>query len=161
MTDDTGRPDNERVDAEEDADPTAPTVTDRLAALVRSPQDTGSIKLLWRETFALDRWWFVPVGQPGQWSPAAAPIEGTNMLLAFTTAPRARQFAVDQELVGEGAPFEALAIPPADVVANASDYVMAGIAAVIVDPQTSGHFAPMERLAPMWAELHGEAPPDA
>ncbi|HET8601203.1 MAG TPA: hypothetical protein VFL99_12815, partial [Segeticoccus sp.] len=136
------------------------TITDHLARRVAAtPEDTSTVKKLWDETFGLERWWFVPMGEPGQWTPAATPIQGQNMLLGFTTRERALDFAQTQGFVADEQVIDQLAMSPADVVAHVTDYESSGIEALIMDADTTGYFAPLEHLPKMWSQLQGPLEP--
>lgn len=131
-------------------DSPAPSDTDRLAAQVTGPEDQVGMTALWRLTMGLDHWWFVAVGEPGMESPAAAEIEGQLMLLTFTNSERARDFAVQQEMIGPADDLNAIALPPAEVVASSGSYLSAGITGLMFDPHISGFFIPSEQLPVVW-----------
>lgn len=128
----------------------APSETDRLAAQVTGPEDQVGMTALWRLTMGLDHWWFVAVGEPGLESPAAAEIDDQLMLLTFTNAERARDFAVQQEMIGPADDLNAIALPPAEVVASSEAYLSAGIGGLMFDPHISGFFIPSEQLPVVW-----------
>ncbi|QDO88075.1 hypothetical protein FNH13_06710 [Ornithinimicrobium ciconiae] len=131
-------------------DAPAPSETDRLAAQVTGPEDQVGMTALWRLTMGLDHWWFVAVGEQGNESPAAAEIEGQLMLLTFTNSERARDFAVQQEMIAATDDLNAIALPPAEVVASSGSYLSASIAGLMFDPHISGFFIPSEQLPVVW-----------
>lgn len=128
--------------------------TDLLAARVTGPEDHVGMTALWRLTMDLGHWWFIAVGDEGQESPAAAVIQEQLMLLAFTTAERARHFAVENGMIGEGEDLRAIALPPAEVVESAQIYQESGIAGLMFDPHIAGYFIPSEQLPVVWDAVH-------
>lgn len=151
MTDVNNSPPGDASDgADAGSEAPAPSETDRLAAQVTGPEDQVGMTALWRLTMGLDHWWFVAVGEPGTESPAAAEIDGRLMLLTFTNSDRARDFAVQQEMIGPTDDLNAIALPPAEVVASSGSYLGAGIAGLMFDPHISGFFIPSEQLPVVW-----------
>lgn len=124
--------------------------TDLLAARVTGPEDQIGMTALWRLTMDLEHWWFIAVGDEGEESPAAAVIQDQLMLLTFTTADRARQFAVDNGMIREEDDLRAIALTPVEVVESAQIYEESGIAGLMFDPHISGYFIPSEQLPVVW-----------
>lgn len=124
--------------------------TDRLAAEVADADDQAGMVNLWRETMSLGHWWFIAVGEVGAESPAAAEINGQLMLLAFTESERARNFAVLQQMIGPDDDLNAIALPPAEVVASAAAYRAAAIDGLMFDAHISGFSIPSEQLQTVW-----------
>lgn len=131
--------------------------TDRLAARVTGPEDQVGMTALWRLTMDLEHWWFIAVGDAGEESPAAAVIESQLMLLTFTTAERAREFAVDNGMIGAEDDLRAIALPPLEVVESAQTYQDAGIGGLMFDPHIAGYFIPTEQLPVVWDAVHSTA----
>lgn len=132
------------------------TETDILAARVAGPHDQEGMTALWRATMDLGHWWFVAVGEPGAESPAAAQIDDQLMLLTFTSAERARHFAVQNEMIGADEDLRAIALAPAEVVDSAQTYSEAGIGGLMFDPHLAGYFMPSEQLPVVWDALRGD-----
>ncbi len=126
------------------------TETDVLAARVTGPEDHDGMTQLWRATMGLGHWWFVAVGETGAESPAAAQIDGQMMLLTFTSAERARHFAVQNEMVGPDEDLRAIALTPRELVDSSTTYADAGIAGLMFDPHLSGYFIPTDQLPVVW-----------
>lgn len=135
--------------------------SDRLAAQVTGPGDHVGMTALWRLTMGLELWWFVAVGERGDESPAAVTIDGREMVPAFTSAQRARHYAVEQGLVGPADVLRAYALPPAQVVAAAEDYRRAGVSGLMFDPHLAGYFIPCEQLPVVWDAVMSTADPGA
>lgn len=135
------------------------TDTDRLAAQVTGPEDQVGMTALWRLTMDLEHWWFIAVGDEdsGLESPAAAVIECQLMLMTFTTAERARQFAVDNRMIQPEDDLRAIALPPLEVVESAQTYHDAGIGGLMFDPHIAGYFIPTEQLPVVWDAVHSTA----
>ncbi|WP_462417278.1 hypothetical protein [Kytococcus sp. Marseille-QA3725] len=133
----------------------APNETDRLHELSRDSADHDAITDLWKAGFALPRWWFLPAGPEGAVAPVAAEIEGTMMLLGFTSSERARHFAVEQGMSDPEEPADLLAKQPADIVRGADDFIASGVEGIVMDVHISGWFAPFEGLSPMWRRVTG------
>ena len=72
------------------------------------------------------------------------------MLLTFTNSERARDFAVQQEMIAATDDLNAIALPPAEVVASSGSYLSASIAGLMFDPHISGFFIPSEQLPVVW-----------
>lgn len=139
--------------------PTSPTHTDELAQrLASTPEDMTTVKELWRETFELERWWFVPAIGPED-APAAVPVHGQKMLLGFTTRERAVDFARAQGFSTDDAVIDGLSLPPREVVTHVSTYQDTGVEALIMDADTTGYFAPLAHLRNMWGQLMGPLEP--
>lgn len=138
------------------ADVPARSETDILAAQVAGPDDRAHMTQLWRATMDLGHWWFIAVGDEGLESPAAAVIQDQLMLLTFTTADRARHFAVENQMIAADDDLRAIALSPAEVVESAGVYHEAGIAGLMFDPHLSGYFIPTEQLPVVWDAVRGD-----
>lgn len=132
------------------------TETDVLAGRVAGPHDQEGMTALWRATMDLGHWWFVAVGEVGEESPAAAQIDDQMMLLTFTSAERARHFAVQNGMIGADDDLRAIALAPEDVVQSAQTYSDAGIAGLMFDPHLAGYFMPSDQLPVVWEALRPE-----
>ena len=139
------------------ADAPAQSETDLLAARVSGPEDHVGMTSLWRLTMDLEHWWFIAVGDEGMESPAAAVIQDQLMLLAFTTAERARHFAVENSMVAPEEDLRAIALTPREVVESATTYHDAGIGGLMFDPHIAGYFIPSEQLPVVWDAVHSTA----
>lgn len=131
--------------------------TDRLAAEVTGPDDQVGMTALWRLTMSLDHWWFIAVGDEGLESPAAATIEDQLMVLTFTAAERARDFAVKNGMIGPEEDLRAIALPPREVVESAETYRQAGIGGLMFDPHIAGYFIPTGQLPVVWDAVYSTA----
>lgn len=123
---------------------------DRLVAQVQGPDDQVGMAALWRVAMHLQNWWFIAVGEEGLESPAAAEVDGQLVLLAFTDAHRARFFAVQQQMIEEGADLAAIALPPVQVVESAADYLSADIQGLMFDSNISGFYLPVDQMRTLW-----------
>lgn len=148
-------PDAQAWQAGTDAPP--PSDTDVLAARVSGPEDHVGMTSLWRLTMDLEHWWFIAVGEEGMESPAAAVIQDQFMLLAFTSAERARHFAVENQMVAPEDDLRAIALTPREVVESATTYHEAGIGGLMFDPHIAGYFIPSEQLPVVWDAVHSTA----
>lgn len=128
--------------------------TDRLAEQVSGVEDQVGMAALWRATMDLEHWWFIAVGDDGMESPAAALIDERLMLLTFTTADRARHFAVENGMVAPDEDLRAIALPPREVVDSAQTYDDAGIAGLMFDPHLAGYFISSEQLPVVWDAVY-------
>jgi hypothetical protein len=137
--------------------PTEPTATDVLAEAVRTDPSRENQTKLWSATFELDRWWFVQRGEPENPQPFVGVHQDQPFLMAFTTAQRARGFAIENGLVAADAEVSVLALAPDDAVAQAPIWLQQGIAAITFDHGVSGFFAPLGNLPPIRAHVRGEA----
>lgn len=134
-----------------------PSETDRLAAQVTGPDDQVGMTALWRLTMSLDHWWFIAVGDEGLESPAAATIDDQLMVLTFTAAERARDFAVKNGMIGAEDDLRAIALPPLEVVKSADTYREAGIGGLMFDPHIAGYFIPTGQLPVVWDAVYSTA----
>ncbi|QFG68061.1 hypothetical protein [Ornithinimicrobium pratense] len=134
-----------------------PSETDRLAAQVTGADDQVGMTALWRLTMSLDHWWFIAVGDEGLESPAAATIEDQLMVLTFTAAERARDFAVKNGMIGPDEDLRAIALPPREVVESAETYRQAGIGGLMFDPHIAGYFIPTGQLPMVWDAVYSTA----
>ncbi|GAB3824663.1 hypothetical protein [Kribbella italica] len=123
-----------------------PSPTDVLAEAVGADPSTANQEKLWSATFSLERWWFVQRGEPDNPQPFVGVNNDQPFLMAFTTAERARGFAVANGLAAAGDEVEVLALTPTDAVAQAPVWLQQGIAAITFDHGTSGYFAPLGNL---------------
>lgn len=133
------------------------TETDILAAQVTGPQDQEGMTALWRATMDLPHWWFIAVGEEGAESPAAAEIDGQLMLLTYTSAERARHFAVQNGMVAADEDLRAIALPPEEIVDSAQAYADAEVSGLMFDPHLTGYFIPCAQLPVVWEALHASA----
>lgn len=130
------------------------SATDRLAAQVSGPDDQAGMTALWRLTMSLDHWWFIAVGEEGLESPAAATIDDQLMVLTFTAAERARDFAVKNGMIGADEDLRAIALPPREVVESSETYREAGIGGLMFDPHIAGYFIPTGQLPVVWDAVY-------
>lgn len=135
----------------------AESETDRMAAQITGPEDHVGLATLWRLTMGLGHWWFIAVGEPGQESPAAADVDGKAILLAFTSAERARHFAVQQHMIEPDETLSAIALPPREVVEGAGGYADALIDGLMFDAHLSGYFIPCHQLPVVWDAVMADA----
>lgn len=140
-----------------EADGPSPSETDRLASQVSGPDDQVGMTSLWRLTMSLDHWWFIAVGEEGLESPAAATIDDQLMVLTFTAADRARDFAVQNGMIGPDEDLRAIALPPREVVESAETYRQAGIGGLMFDPHIAGYFIPTGQLPVVWDAVYSTA----
>lgn len=120
--------------------------TDALAEAVgREPSKTNHERL-WAATFALERWWFVQRGEPDNPQPFVGVHQNQPFLMAFTSAERARVFAVRNGLAPADAEVLVLALAPEAAVAQAPVWLQQGISAITFDHGISGYFAPLGNL---------------
>lgn len=141
--------------AEPQADPAVPrSETDLLAARVTGADDHVGMTALWRLTMSLDHWWFIAVGEEGLESPAAATIDDQLMVLTFTVAERARDFAVQNGMIAPDEDLRAIALPPREVVESAQTYREAGIGGLMFDPHIAGYFIPTGQLPVVWDAVY-------
>jgi hypothetical protein len=131
-------------------------VTDALAEAVRTDPSTENQSKLWSATFALDRWWFVQRGEPENPLPFVGVHRDQRFLMAFTSAQRARAFAIENGLVPADAEVVALALSPEAAVAQAPIWLQQGIAAITFDHGVSGYFALLGNLPAIRARVLGE-----
>lgn len=124
--------------------------TDRLANAVSGSDDQVGMVALWRVTMQLDYWWFLAVGEEDEESPAAAEIDGQQMLLAFTSSSRLRHFAIEQGMIDQAEEARAIALLPSEAVEAAPSYERANIDGIIFDPHISGYFIPNSQLPILW-----------
>jgi hypothetical protein len=130
-----------------------PSVTDTLAQAVADDPSTANQEKLWTATFELDRWWFVQRGEPDNPQPFVGVHQDQPFLMAFTSAERARFFAVENGLSPADAEVPVLALVPDDAVAQAPVWLQQGIAAITFDHGISGYFAPLGNLPAIRSHL--------
>lgn len=131
-----------------------PSTIDLLAAVAKAkPTDKAANSALWKAVLELERWWFVPQGPEGQWTPLAGKTDRGLVLLAFTDAARCSEYARAHGLLPEGQEDLALAVPPEVIVTSADQMAAQGLDGITFDSSTSGFSAPMSNLKPMWTYL--------
>ncbi len=133
-----------------------PAVTDALSAAVAADPSTANQEKLWGATFALERWWFVQRGEPDNPQPFVGVHQDQPFLMAFTSAQRARGFAIENGLIPADAEVLVLALAPDDAVAQAPVWLQQGIAAITFDHGISGYFAPLGNLPAIRAHVRGQ-----
>jgi hypothetical protein len=134
-----------------------PAVTDDLSAAVAADPSKANQEKLWGATFALERWWFVQRGEPDSPQPFVGVHQDQPFLMAFTSAQRARWFAIENGLSPADAEVQVLALAPDDAVAQAPIWLQQGIAAITFDHGISGYFAPLGNLPAIRAHVRGTA----
>ena len=75
------------------------------------------------------------------------------MLLTFTSAERARHFAVQNGMVAPDEDLRAIALPPEEVVDAAEAYQSADVTGLMFDPHLIGYFIPCEQMPVVWDAL--------
>jgi|SRR5882757_2211739 len=133
------------------------SVTDALAEAVRTDPSTVNQERLWTATFRLDRWWFVQRGEPDNPQPFVGVHSDQPFLMAFTSAQRARGFAIENGLAEAEVEVPVLALAPQDAVAQAPVWLQQGIAAITFDHGISGYFAPLGNLPAIRSHVQGAA----
>jgi hypothetical protein len=130
-------------------DPARDAEIDALAAAAATAgiQDIDAQARLWRAVFSLEHWLFVARGELPNVQPLAVLVAQSPMLLAFTSAERARGDAVARGLTGTADAVELLAIPVASFVDSVPTYLAAGLAGVLFNEQSQGFGAPLQNLA--------------
>ncbi|MEV6413705.1 hypothetical protein [Kribbella sp. NPDC051718] len=123
-----------------------PAATDALSEAVAADPSTANQEKLWAATFGLDRWWFVQRGEPDNPQPFVGVHQDQPFLMAFTSAQRARGFAIENGLSPADAEVLVLALTPDDAVAQAPVWLQQGIAAITFDHGIAGYFAPLGNL---------------
>ena len=129
--------------------PQAVAEIDRLAEVARrAPGDTEAMGALWDALYGLDRWLFIARGEAERPSPYTIVRPEGPMLLAFTTAERARTGGMGNGL-GEEETRRLLAVPLPGGIEWAASLEGHGVRGLIVDDGTLGAFAPLGNLVPM------------
>lgn len=132
-----------------DPSPEVVAEIDRLAAASRAaPQDREAMSALWRAIFGLDRWLFLVRGELDAPRPYALGFPEGPMVLAFTTAERARAAGLANGL-REDEVQHILAVPLPGAIEWIAGHADAGILGVTFDHGVSGAFAPLGNLIPM------------
>lgn len=122
---------------------------DRLAAVSRAaPEDLEANVALWRQVLRLERWIFIARGSDESPMPYAITLPQGPMVLAFTTAERARAAGMANGL-SEAEAGRLLATPLPGAIEWAAALQGVGIAALALDHGFSGPFAPLSNLVPM------------
>lgn len=128
--------------------PDGPTI-DELSEVARaSDGDLDAQTSLWRAMFALEKWWFVARGTAPALAPLVSAVGGVSSLLAFTTAARARDFALASGFSEEEAN-QVLAVPASSVLDTCDHLTAQGVQRLVVDQGTLGFFAPLTQLRPI------------
>lgn len=103
---------------------------------------------LWRAIYGLERWLFIARGEPTSPSPFAIAHQQGPLLLAFSTAERARKAALVNGL-SEDEAGRILAIPLPGAVEWAASMAGSGLTGFVLDYGTLDAFAPITNLLPM------------
>ncbi|MEV0675381.1 hypothetical protein AB0I60_02545 [Actinosynnema sp. NPDC050436] len=139
-----------------DNTPEAVAEIDRLDAAVRAAPagDLAAQIALWRQTTALERWFFLARGSADQPRPYAVAAEQGPMICLYSSAARAGEAARTLGLA-DAAPLFSVPTPAAiDYVASFS---AAGVFGVTLDHPRLGHHIPLANLALLkgWVEGAG------
>lgn len=149
MTDATPQP-GDRIPSLDPA-PEVVAQIDRLAAASRAdPSDQWVMTDLWRAVLGLERWIFIARGTPEQATPYVAMMADVPMLLAFTTAERAKAGGLAVGLPDDEAR-RLIASPLPGAVTMASSLLPLGVLGFLVDHGTTGAFTMLQNLEPMRA----------
>lgn len=130
-----------------------PVVTDKLSEAVAADPSTANQEKLWTATFGLERWWFVQRGEPDNPQPFVGVHQDQPFLMAFTSAQRARGFAIENGLSPVDAEVQVLALTPVDALAQAPIWLQQGIAAITFDHGIAGYFAPLAHLPAIGSQV--------
>jgi hypothetical protein len=131
------------------------SVTDSLAEAVRTDPSTENQEKLWSATFSLERWWFVQRGSDDNPQPFVGVHQDQPFLMAFTSAERAREFAVTNGIAAADEEVLVLALAPLEAVVQAPVWLQQGIAAITFDHGISGYFAPLGNLPAIQSHVVG------
>lgn len=128
------------------ATPTDPSTIDALSDATRASGGAlGSQAALWRAMFGLEKWFFVARGAAPEVGPLVGTVDEVPSLLAFTTAMRAREFALTNGLSEEQAS-QVLAVPSESVLGLCDQLAEHGVKRLVVDQGVLGFFAPLDQL---------------
>lgn len=131
---------------------------DQMAYVAKNDASQEHLTALWSATFALERWWFVQRGEPDNPHPFVGVFDGKPFLLAFTSAKRARNFAVSNGYASADGSAFVLAMTPDDAVAQSAAWANEGIHAMTFDHGITGYFAPLANLEAIRSHVRGTAP---
>ncbi len=131
---------------------------DQLAWVAKNDDSQDNLTALWAATFELERWWFVQRGEPDNPHPFVGVFDGKPFLLGFTSAKRARNFAVSNGYASADGSAFVLAMTPDDAVSQSAAWANEGIHAITFDHGITGYFAPLANLEPIRAHVRGTTP---
>ncbi|GAB2594447.1 hypothetical protein [Pseudactinotalea suaedae] len=120
----------------------------RAAALRAAPQDAGAMDAVWRAVYGLKHWLFIARGEPQSPRPYAIAHQQGPLVLAFTTAARARTAGMANGLSGDEAGL-VLTVPLPAAADWAASMAGSGVTGFVVDYGTLDLFAPITNLVPM------------
>jgi hypothetical protein len=123
------------------------------AAAAAGVQDTDAQSRLWKAVFSLAHWVFIARGELPNVQPMAVLVERTPMLLAFTSAERARESALARGLADSEDAVRLLAVPVGSFVESVPTYLGAGLAGILFNEQQLGFTAPLQNLAAIRAHV--------
>jgi hypothetical protein len=130
---------------------------DQLAYVAKNDASQEHLTALWSATFELERWWFVQRGEPDNPHPFVGVFDGQPFVLGFTSAKRARNFAVSNGYASADGSAFVLAMTPDDAVDVAASWANEGIHAITFDHGITGYFAPLANLPAIRSHVRGEA----
>lgn len=117
------------------------------AAATAGVQDVDAQARLWRTVFSLEHWIFISRGELPNVQPMAVLVDGTPMLLAFTSAERARASALARGVADAEDAVSLLAVPVDSFVESVPTYLGAGLVGILFNEQQGGFTAPLQNLA--------------
>ncbi|MFC7491833.1 MULTISPECIES: hypothetical protein [unclassified Knoellia] len=125
------------------------STVDALSHAARAAgSDLDAQTALWQAMFELDQWYFVARGTLPDVAPLVGVVDGVPSLLAFTTGPRAREFALGNGFSEEEAS-QVLGVPTGSVLDLCEQFTAQGVDRLVVDQGVLGFFAPLPQLRPI------------
>ncbi|WP_156251060.1 hypothetical protein [Pseudactinotalea terrae] len=124
------------------------TIDRRAAALRAAPQDPGAMDGVWRAVYGLEHWLFIARGEPQRPTAYAIVHEQGPLVLAFTTAARARSGGMANGLSEDEAGL-IMQVPLPGAIEWAASMAAGGVTGLVVDYGTLDLFAPIANLLPM------------
>ena len=128
---------------------------DQLAYIAKNDASQEHLTALWSATFELERWWFVQRGEPENPHPFVGVFDGKPFVLGFTSAKRARNFAVSNGYASADGSAFVLAMTPDSAVDVAASWANEGIHAITFDHGITGYFAPLANLPAIRSHVRG------
>jgi len=140
-----------------DNNPETVAELDRLDAAVRAAPagDTAAQIALWRQTIALEHWFFVARGSADRPRPYAVAAEQGPMICLYSSAARADEAARALGLASsEGGPAPLFAVPVPAAIDYVASFGESGVFGVTLDHPRLGHYIPLANLGLLksWVE---------
>jgi hypothetical protein len=132
---------------------------DALARQAKDDPSDAKMDRLWRETFMLKQWHFIPRGEMPHISPFVGVAENKPFVFAFADKDKAREFSKKQGFLEKDGVTLVLSMPVHGFVQTVDSYASKGVFGLLFNDGPHGYFAPLHNVTPMHKHFQKNSSP--